>query len=491
MQQFYKNEYFKKSVNEVIGSLRHGIPNLILMAENTCSAMNMVEIRKLCEHKNVLIIFSPNFKAFTRACKVSGRSRDALITQYKGKLQKSKDIIAHDSISKDNIRKTADSKHRNDFFAMIPNLLKKTKLKPSIKSFKTVDYGNYKMEDVKSLIHIIRKGRISKNISPLTKNHRSNQTTYRDSTPITSFCSITTSNRGAQKFPCAVKDCFSAGKIYTENICEKTRQKSIKSILNKLTPDNFERLLDQLLLLKYPTKTSIDGLVSQIFDKAISEPTFSELYAELARRLLASSDQSSGLSLSVRATIRRYLVIKCQVEFERSIKSVSKENSNNLEYKEKQARHKALGNIQYVGHLYRHGLLTRKIIIESINSLLKQNKDPKPEDVEILCKLVSTVGHDIENPPISAYKGPEAYEDAVRQGKLEMKKLMEKLHEWQSNLKLESRIRFICQDLLDQRANLWQARQKKVIPKRIEEIHSEAFRELNSLDVKKTPVSVR
>lgn len=56
---------------------------------------------------------------------------------------------------------------------------------------------------------------------------------------------------------------------------------------------------------------------------------------------------------------------------------------------------------------------------------------------------------------------------------------MEKVYEWKSNLNLENRIRFICQDLLDQRANLWQARQKKVIPKRIEEIHSEAIREFN------------
>merc|ERR1712146_747673 len=109
---------------------------------------------------------------------------------------------------------------------------------------------------------------------------------------------------------------------------------------------------------------------------------------------------------------------------------VSKASVNNVEYKRKQVRHKALGNIQYIGHLYRHGLFTKRIIIEYMNSLLKQIKNLEPEDVERLCKLVSTVGHDIENPQISAYKGLKSYEDAVQKGKLEIKKLIEKIDEW-------------------------------------------------------------
>jgi len=54
-----------------------------------------------------------------------------------------------------------------------------------------------------------------------------------------------------------------------------------KAILNKLTPDNFERLSQQLLDVGITEAKTLIGLIAQVFDKALFEPHFCELYSQL------------------------------------------------------------------------------------------------------------------------------------------------------------------------------------------------------------------
>jgi len=63
-----------------------------------------------------------------------------------------------------------------------------------------------------------------------------------------------------------------------------------------------------------------------------------------------------------------------------------------------QARQRALGNIQFIGHLYRKKMLTEKIMHECIKKLLADVAAPKQEDLECLAKLMSTVGRQLDNP---------------------------------------------------------------------------------------------
>merc|ERR1711974_216869 len=66
------------------------------------------------------------------------------------------------------------------------------------------------------------------------------------------------------------------------------------------------------------------------------------------------------------------------------------------EKKTSKAQRRALGNIHFIGQLFRHGLLTRKIIVECMHSLLRNIEDPDPEDVAAMCKLMTTVGQELE-----------------------------------------------------------------------------------------------
>ena len=55
----------------------------------------------------------------------------------------------------------------------------------------------------------------------------------------------------------------------------------VKSILNKITPQTFEKLSLQMLSLDVRNTAMLDRVIDIIFDKALDEPYFTQLYAEL------------------------------------------------------------------------------------------------------------------------------------------------------------------------------------------------------------------
>jgi MIF4G domain len=60
--------------------------------------------------------------------------------------------------------------------------------------------------------------------------------------------------------------------------------KQVKGILNKLTPEKFERLLDQLVAAVTGAAV-LHGTIRLVFENAVVQPTFVSMYAELCERL--------------------------------------------------------------------------------------------------------------------------------------------------------------------------------------------------------------
>lgn len=63
--------------------------------------------------------------------------------------------------------------------------------------------------------------------------------------------------------------------------------------------------------------------------------------------------------------------------------------------RELKARRRMLGNIQFIGQLYKCGLLTDRIIHSCIVQLLNDELSPRPDDIECLCKLLITLGKQV------------------------------------------------------------------------------------------------
>ena len=70
--------------------------------------------------------------------------------------------------------------------------------------------------------------------------------------------------------------------------------KVVKGILNKLTPEKFDRLLIQLIDAINSAEV-LHSTIQLTFENAVAQPTFVALYAELCNRLSEVSGSCRGL----------------------------------------------------------------------------------------------------------------------------------------------------------------------------------------------------
>ncbi|KAI4364682.1 hypothetical protein MLD38_020739 [Melastoma candidum] len=260
---------------------------------------------------------------------------------------------------------------------------------------------------------------------------------------------------------------YEVGKVTDE---EETKQRQLKAILNKLTPQNFEKLFEQVKEVNIDNAATLKGLISQIFDKALMEPTFCEMYADLCRHL--SQELPDFSDDNEKITFRRLLLNKCQEEFERGEREQEEANKvhdegeaklseEGREEKRVKARRRMLGNIRFIGELYKKKMLTEKIMHECIKKLLGQHQTPHEEDIEALCKLMSTIGEMIDHP--KARDHIDVY--------------FERMEMLSNEMSLSSRVRFMLKDSIELRKRKWQQRRKVEGPKKIEEVHRDAAQE--------------
>ncbi|KAK4269854.1 hypothetical protein QN277_022959 [Acacia crassicarpa] len=259
---------------------------------------------------------------------------------------------------------------------------------------------------------------------------------------------------------------YEVGKVTDE---EQAKQRQLKAILNKLTPQNFERLFEQVKAVNIDNAVTLTGVISQIFEKALMEPTFCEMYANFCSHLATELPDFSEDNEKI--TFKRLLLNKCQEEFERGEREQEEANKDDegevkqsdeeREVKRVKARRRMLGNIRLIGELYKKKMLTERIMHECIKKLLGSYQDPDEEDIEALCKLMSTIGEMIDHP--KAKEHMDAY--------FERMKLLS------NNMNLSSRVRFMLRDAIDLRKNKWQQKRKVEGPKKIEEVHRDAAQE--------------
>ncbi|KAK8946137.1 Eukaryotic translation initiation factor 4G [Platanthera guangdongensis] len=251
---------------------------------------------------------------------------------------------------------------------------------------------------------------------------------------------------------------------------EEKKQRRLKAILNKLTPQNFDKLLDQVKEVNIDNTVTLNGVISQIFDKALMEPTFCEMYADFCLHLATALPDF--VEENEKITFRRLLLNKCQEEFERGEREQAEadradeegeiqQTEDEREEKRIRAHRRMLGNIRFIGELYKKKMLTDRIMHECMKTLLGQYQNPDEENIEALCKLMSTIGAMIDH--TEAKKHMDAYFDRITM--------------LSTNQKLSSRLRFMLKDTIDLRKNKWRQRRKVEGPKKIEDVHKDAAQE--------------
>uniref|UniRef100_A0A8C1C0E1 Eukaryotic translation initiation factor 4 gamma, 3b n=1 Tax=Cyprinus carpio carpio TaxID=630221 RepID=A0A8C1C0E1_CYPCA len=248
--------------------------------------------------------------------------------------------------------------------------------------------------------------------------------------------------------------------------------RKVRSILNKLTPQMFNQLMKQVTDLTIDTEERLKGVIDLVFEKAIDEPSFSVAYGNMCS-CLAMLKVPMTDKPSITVNFRKLLLNRCQKEFEkdkvdddafekkhRELEAATSASERErlqeeLEEAKDKARRRSIGNIKFIGELFKLRMLTEAIMHDCVVKLLKNHDE---ESLECLCRLLTTIGKDLD----------------FEKAKPRMDQYFNQMEKIVKERKTSSRIRFMLQDVIDLRLHNWVSRRADLGPKTIEQIHKEA-----------------
>ncbi|KAL0955886.1 hypothetical protein HGRIS_002084 [Hohenbuehelia grisea] len=281
--------------------------------------------------------------------------------------------------------------------------------------------------------------------------------------------------------------------------------RKVKSLLNKLTMEKFDSISDQIIEWANKSEKETDGrtliqVIRLVFEKATDEAAWSEMYARLCRKMMEQISpqvQDDGIKnpegkpIAGGQLFRKYLLNRCQEDFERgwvqkeataaaaATKSIEdkaakaandkKEGEGDDEialyseeyYAAQKAKRQGLGLIKFIGELFKLQMLTERIMHECVKKLLGNVDNPEEEEIESLCKLLSTVGQLLDVPKARAH----------------MDVYFSRMKDLIKSPNVSARMQFMLQDVIELRDRKWVSRNQVAAPTTIAQIHEAAAKE--------------
>lgn len=306
--------------------------------------------------------------------------------------------------------------------------------------------------------------------------------------------------------------------------------RKVKSLLNKLTMERFDSISMQILEWANKSVEEKDGqtlriVIAMIFEKATDEAAWSEMYATLCRKIMEKLDpniQDENIKTNDDKPVmgghlfRKYLVNRCQEDFERGwqqrdataaaakskeAEDLAKKAQNEKaaaeakeaeargekteepkeaellsdEYYEAQkAKRRGLGLVRFIGELFKFSMLTEKIMHLCIQKMLSNATTPEEEEIESLCKLLTTVGKLLDEGKARNYV--DVY--------------FERMNSMMSHASMTPRMKFMLQDVIELRQSNWKPRHTNAAPKTIAQIHEDAAKAKRQAELESSRVQM-
>ncbi|KAG1824453.1 uncharacterized protein BJ212DRAFT_1320301 [Suillus subaureus] len=261
--------------------------------------------------------------------------------------------------------------------------------------------------------------------------------------------------------------------------------RKVKALLNKLTMKKFETISDQIIHWANKSVNEKDGrtliqVIRLVFEKAIDEAVWSEMYARLCRKMMEQISpevqderikNTEGKPVRGGHLFRKYLLNRCQEDFERgwfakdtaaaSVTAKASDNQVTEAYHAAQkAKRQGLNLMTFIGELFKVRMLTERIMHECVKELLLGNiENPEEEKIESLCQLLKTVGQSLDTSKASAH----------------MDVYFTRMRELCKSHNISTRMQFMLQDVIESRDRLWMSRDAE--PLTIAAVHVLAAKE--------------
>jgi hypothetical protein len=242
--------------------------------------------------------------------------------------------------------------------------------------------------------------------------------------------------------------------------------RNINILLNKLTPQNFDKLSESLIDLIDESSTNLKLTADFLYEHAIDSELYCHIYANLVKKLsfITLRDESS-----IEINFREYFVNKCKQDFTRELaKEINDEMlSHNIDSCDEKCakcdqkeiiqarlareRRRSFVNAKLIGELYKLDMFEKDLINVYIEDLLMEESNEHA--MERFCKLLKACGKylDMVEP-----NRVNIYFEKIKQI------LIEKIDQ------IKPRVRFMILDLIDLRKNNWIPRHEPILPKKIE-----------------------
>ena len=179
-------------------------------------------------------------------------------------------------------------------------------------------------------------------------------------------------------------------------------------ILNKLSLTKFDKLSDAFINCGIGRDIDcLTGAVGMIVNKAQEEQHFASMYAGLCLKMANTPMEGIDEGTKKGKRFKKILLERCQSEFETDaatkVKEATKDitDPDEIQYHTTLIKKQYLGHMRFIGELYNGDLISIKIMLFCLPTLLKGESDDSSGDIdeekiECFAKLITVIGSSLE-----------------------------------------------------------------------------------------------